>query len=84
MRCPDAAARRPCHDYEWTSPIDPINPRFEHQQFHLLSTTDRRDPEQRICLAQTKKRVGFLTTGRRELSVFESPADVMRSIAVVR
>ena len=45
--------------------------------------TDR-DPQQRICLAQTKKRVRFLTTDRRELSVFESPADVMRSIAVVR
>jgi len=41
-------------------------------------------PEQSSCLTQTKKRMGFLTTDRRELSVFESPADVMRSIAVVR
>src|SRR5882724_7562318 len=45
--------------------------------------TDR-DPQQRICLAQTKKRVRFLTTERHEFSVFESAADVMRPIAVAR
>src|ERR1043166_6209184 len=45
--------------------------------------TDR-DPDQRISLAQTKKRVGFLTADWSELFVFEHPSDVMRSIAVVR
>src|SRR5437867_1558540 len=42
------------------------------------------DPQQRIRLAQTKKRVRFLTTERHEFSVFESAADIMWSIAVAR
>src|SRR5206468_12111366 len=45
--------------------------------------TDR-DPQQRICLAQTKKRMGFLATDRPEFSVFEFASNVMRSIAIVR
>src|SRR5438034_10091621 len=41
------------------------------------------EPQQRIRLAQTEKRVRFLAANRSKSSVFESAANVMRSIAVV-
>ena len=43
-----------------------------------------REPQQRVCLAQTKKRVRFLPADWCKFSVFELAANVMRPIAVVR
>ena len=63
---------------------NPSIPDLNVNNFICFQRLTDRDPQQRICLAQTKKRVRFLTTDRHEFSVFESPADVMRSIAVAR
>src|SRR5262249_15435754 len=59
-------------------------PDLNINNFTCFQRLTDRYPEQRICLAQTKKRVGFLTADRRELLVFEFPADVMRSITIIR
>src|SRR4051794_2978405 len=61
----------------------PSIPHLNTNNFICFQRLTRRDAKQSICLTQTKQRVRFLTTDRRELSVFESPADVVRSIAVV-
>ena len=41
-------------------------------------------PQQRIRLAQTEKRVRFLVANWSKSSVFQSAANVMRAIAIVR
>src|SRR3954470_4805681 len=59
-------------------------PDLNINNFLCFQRLTRGNAQQAICLTQTKQRVRFLTTGWRELSVFKFPADVMRSIAVVR
>jgi hypothetical protein len=67
-----------------TNQIRSAVPDLNINNFISFQRLTDRDSQQRICLAQTKKRVRFLTTNRREFSMFQSPADVMGSIAIVR
>ena len=70
---------------DMTAPFTPHSiPDLNINNFICFQRLTDRDPQQGICLAQTKKRVRFLTTDRRELFVFESAAEVVWSIAVVR
>ena len=58
---------------DMTAPFTPHSiPDLNINNFICFQRLTDRDPQQRICLAQTKKRVRFLTTDRRELFVFES------------